>query len=65
MTQLVNEPTLRGALSKAGRAAAEQLFSRRRLAEAMIPVYESVIGHRGAGEEQRAQRTCESETSVS
>ena len=32
MTQLVNEPTLRGALSKAGRAAAEQLFSRRRLA---------------------------------
>lgn len=42
MTQLVNEPTLRGALSKAGRAAAEQLFSRRRLAEAMIPVYESV-----------------------
>ena len=44
MTQLVNEPTLRGALSKAGRAAAEQLFSRRRLAEAMVPVYESVTG---------------------
>ncbi len=46
MAQLVNEPTLRGTLSKAGRAAAEQLFSRRRLAEALIPVYEGVTGHR-------------------
>ncbi len=41
MSQLVGEPTLRGALSKAGRTAAEQLFSRKRLAEALIPVYES------------------------
>jgi hypothetical protein len=41
MSQLAVEPTLRGALSKAGRAAAEQLFSRKRLAEALIPVYES------------------------
>ena len=46
MAQLVNEPKLRGTLSKAGRAAAEQLFSRRRLAEALIPVYERVSGHR-------------------
>ena len=42
LTQLVNEPTLRGALSKAGRAAAEGLFSRRHLVEALMPVYESV-----------------------
>jgi glycosyltransferase involved in cell wall biosynthesis len=42
MSQLAGEPTLRGALSKAGRAAAEQLFSRKRLAEALIPVYESL-----------------------
>jgi glycosyltransferase involved in cell wall biosynthesis len=40
ITQLVNEPTLRGALSKAGRAAAEQLFSRRRLVDALVPLYE-------------------------
>jgi glycosyltransferase involved in cell wall biosynthesis len=46
MTQLVNEPGLRAALSKAGRTAAEQLFSRVRLAEALIPVYEGVLGHR-------------------
>ena len=46
MAHLVNEPKLRGTLSKAGRAAAEQLFSRRRLAEALIPVYEGVLGHR-------------------
>jgi glycosyltransferase involved in cell wall biosynthesis len=42
ITQLVNEPTLRGALSKAGRAAAEQLFSRRRLVDALVPLYERV-----------------------
>ncbi len=46
MTQLVNEPTLRGALSKAGRAAAEDLFSRKRLVDTLIPVYESVAGGR-------------------
>jgi glycosyltransferase involved in cell wall biosynthesis len=43
ITQLVNEPTLRGALSKAGRTAAERLFSRKRLAETLIPVYEGVV----------------------
>jgi glycosyltransferase involved in cell wall biosynthesis len=42
ITELVNEPTLRGALSKAGRSAAEHLFSRRRLADSMIRVYEAV-----------------------
>jgi glycosyltransferase involved in cell wall biosynthesis len=44
ITQLVNEPTLRGALSKAGRSAAEQLFSRRRMVDALVPLYESVAG---------------------
>ncbi|RPI50613.1 MAG: glycosyltransferase, partial [Acidobacteria bacterium] len=43
MTELVNEPALRGALSQAGREAAEALFSRKRLAEALIPVYESLV----------------------
>ena len=43
MTQLVNEPGLRTALSTAGRTAAEQLFSRTRLAEALIPMYESLV----------------------
>jgi glycosyltransferase involved in cell wall biosynthesis len=43
ITRLVNEPMLRGALSRAGRSAAEQLFSRKRLAEGLIPVYESVV----------------------
>jgi len=42
IVQLVNEPALRGTLSKAGRAAAERLFSRKRLVEVLIPVYESV-----------------------
>jgi glycosyltransferase involved in cell wall biosynthesis len=42
ITHLVNEPTLRGALSKAGRSAAEQLFSRRRMVDALVPLYESV-----------------------
>jgi glycosyltransferase involved in cell wall biosynthesis len=46
MTQLVNQPTLRGALSKAGRAAAEQLFSRRRMVDALVPLYESVAKRR-------------------
>ena len=46
MTQLVSEPRLRDELSRAGRAAAEQLFSRRRLAQALIPIYEGVLGHR-------------------
>jgi glycosyltransferase involved in cell wall biosynthesis len=41
LTQLANEPMLRGALSKAGRAAARDLFGRKRLADALIPVYES------------------------
>jgi glycosyltransferase involved in cell wall biosynthesis len=42
IAQLVSEPMLRGALSKAGRAAAERLFSRTRLADALIPMYESL-----------------------
>jgi len=45
ISQLVGEPTLRGALSKAGRGAAEQLFSRKRLAGSLIPVYESLVNH--------------------
>jgi glycosyltransferase involved in cell wall biosynthesis len=44
MTRLVSEPNLRGALSRAGRAAAAELFSRRRLVESLIPVYEGAIG---------------------
>lgn len=46
ITQLVNEPAQRRTLSKAGRAAAEEWFSRRRLVDALIPVYESLAGSR-------------------
>jgi len=44
--QLVNEPMLRGALAKAGPIAAAQLFSRTRLAEALLPVYERIASER-------------------
>jgi glycosyltransferase involved in cell wall biosynthesis len=46
IAQLVSEPALRGALAKSGRAAAAELFSRTRLVEALVPIYESLAGER-------------------
>ncbi len=47
IAQLVNEPALRGTLSQAGRAAAEELFSRKRLVDRLVPVYEALASGSG------------------
>ncbi len=42
LTQLVNDAGLRARLGSAGRTAAVRLFSRKRLANTLIPIYETI-----------------------
>jgi glycosyltransferase involved in cell wall biosynthesis len=42
LKRLIEDPALRSAQARAGRLAAERLFSRRHLAETVVPIYESV-----------------------
>jgi glycosyltransferase involved in cell wall biosynthesis len=42
ISELAGDPTLRTSLGAAGRTAAVNLFSRQRLADTLIPIYEGL-----------------------
>jgi glycosyltransferase involved in cell wall biosynthesis len=43
LERLIDDPSLRTSLARAGRSAAERLFSRCHLTETLIPIYESLV----------------------
>ncbi len=45
MIELASNPALRGSLGRAGRATAERSFDRRRLAQELVPIYQSVMAN--------------------
>jgi glycosyltransferase involved in cell wall biosynthesis len=42
MTELASDPALRARLGRAGRSTAERSFDRSRLAQQLVPIYQSV-----------------------
>jgi glycosyltransferase involved in cell wall biosynthesis len=57
--QLVDDPELRASLGRSGRDTAARLFSRQRLADTLIPVYESLLGAGPSNSMARAHGACE------